>query len=185
ATSKPYFVPITIDFYDEKQTQYTTTDYLGLKVSGDPSLNLLVSDVEPLLTPGKAARITIDLFNNGLGPAKFVQASLEADFFSLSNSSFFIGTIESDDFDTLILDGIVSSMIQPGDYPIRTTILYKNEFGDEKELVRDVMVHVYSPAEVPSANGDDGFPFWIIILILIAGGYWWFRMRKPKKMNGA
>lgn len=180
ASSKPYFVPITLDFYDENKTQFTSTDYLGLKVVGQPSLGLIVADIEPLLVPGKNSRLTIDLFNNGLGPAKFVQAKVSSNFFSIPTNEFFIGTVESDDFDSLVLDGTVASNTIPGEYPVNVFISYKNEFGEVTDMNRMVNVRVYAASEVPSANGKEDFPIWIIVIVVIALGYWWFKLRKPK-----
>lgn len=180
ATSRPYFIPVTLDFYDENKTQYTTTEYLGLKVVGQPSLGLIVADAEPLLTPGKMSRLTIDLFNNGLGPAKFVQARVSSNFFSIPTNEFFIGTIESDDFDSLVLDGVVAANTTAGDHPVNVMITYKNEFGETTVVDEIVNVHVYNASEVPSANGGNDFPLWIIVIVVLAAGYWWFKVRKPK-----
>ena len=121
-----------------------------------------------------------DLFNNGLGPAKFVRATVSSDFFSLPTRDFFIGTIESDDFDSLLLDGTVSSSVAPGEYPIDVVVGYKNEFGDPVSLTETVNVRVYAPGEVPSSSGEGGFPWWLVLLVIVGAGYWWFRMRKPK-----
>ncbi|MFH0969885.1 MAG: hypothetical protein V1776_00270 [Candidatus Diapherotrites archaeon] len=184
ASSKPYYVPVTIEYYDENKSLYTETSYLGLKVVGSPNLEAIVADAEPLLVPGGKSRLTIDLFNNGLGPAKFVQAQVDAGFFSIPSDAFFIGTIESDDFDSLLLDGIVSSSVSPGEYPVDVHIQYKNEFGDSFSFTKVVNVRVYSPGDVPSANGDNGFPIWIFLIVIVGIGYWWFKIRKKKNGNG-
>jgi hypothetical protein len=184
ATSKPYFVPVTLTYYDENKTSYSTTDYVGLKVVGGPNLEAIAADAEPLLVPGKPSRLTIDLFNNGLGPAKFVQARVQSDFFSIPTQDFFIGTIESDDFDSLVLDGVVSPSVAPGEYLVNVSLFYKNEFGDVTQIGKSVNVRVYSPSEVPSSNGENGFPLWIIAIVILGIGYWWFRLRKPTNGNG-
>ncbi|MEK6902271.1 MAG: CARDB domain-containing protein, partial [archaeon] len=130
AESQPYFIPVSFEFYDGEKTKSTSTDYIGIKIESSPILSTLVSDATPLLSPGKKSRVSVDLFNQGLGPAKFVTVSVSSDSFIISQKDFFIGTIESDDFDTIILDGTVPSSVAPGDYSLTLNISYKNEFGD-------------------------------------------------------
>ncbi len=177
--SKPTFVPITLTYYDSNKTQYTSTDFIGLKVSAEPILNVLTAEAEPLLVPGKLSRLAIDVYNVGLGPAKFVTASVQVDFLAAPQKQFFIGTIESDDFDTLFLDGVVSSSISPGDHPVTVTITAKNEYGDPITVTQILNAKVYS-SSAANGNGSEGFPLWIIVLVLVVIGYWWFKMRKPK-----
>lgn len=180
AVSKPYFLPISVDYYDSSKIQYTGTDYLGLKVLGSPEIGLLLAEAVPFLVPGKSTQITIDLFNTGLGPAKFITASVDSSFLSVPTNKFFIGTIESDDFDSIILDAIVSSSISVGDHDIKVTLLYKNEYGDPMVKEYAVPVHVYSPSDVPNGNGGgDNLPL-IVGLVVLGGLVWWFRFRKPK-----
>lgn len=179
AISKPYFVPVTLEYYDSNKTLYTSTDYIGLKVSGEPELGLLLSETTPLPSPGKESRIVLDIFNTGLGPAKFITASVDADFLSFSPTQSFIGTIESDDFDSIILDAVVLPSTQSGEHMVNVTLSYKNEFGDPAIFTQAVPIRVYNASEIPNGNG--GFDFtWIILLALIGGGYWWFKLRKPK-----
>jgi hypothetical protein len=182
AVSKPYFLPVSVDYYDSSKTEYTGTDYLGLKVLGKPQLGLLLSEADPLPVPGKPSKITIDMFNTGLGPAKFITAKVNADFISIPTNEFFIGTIESDDFDSIVLDSVVSSSVSPGDRTISVVLDYKNEFGDPETKSYSVPIHVYSASEVPDGNG--GFDFTLLLIaVVIAGAVWWFKFRKPKKKS--
>ncbi len=182
AESKPTFVPVTLDYVDSSKIEYTSTDYLGLKVTSEPSLDAIVSDSVPVLVPGKTSRLSVDLFNQGLGPAKFVTATITSDFFTAPQMEYFIGTIESDDFDTIILDATVSSSISPGEYPLTIVVRAKNEYGDPISFTKTINATVYG--SVPSANGGDSPLPMIVILAIIVLGVWWFRFRKPKNGNG-
>lgn len=182
AESTPTFVPVTLDYTDSSKTEYTSTDYMGLKVSAEPVLDAIVSDAVPLLVPGKTSKLTIDLFNQGLGPAKFVTVNVSADFLGAPQKEFFIGTIESDDFDSVILDATVSPSLSPGDYPIVITVFAKNEYGDPIPFTKTLTATVY--ASVPNGNGGDSPLGLIIVLAIIAVGVWWFRFRKPSVKNG-
>lgn len=184
ATSQPYFIPVSFEFFNGEKTKSTSTDYIGLKVEASPVLSMLVSDYTPLLSPGNKSRVSIDLFNQGLGPAKFVTVSVSSDAFIITQKDFFIGTIESDDFDTILLDGSVASSVAPGDYPIHMKVSYKNEFGDPYVIDRDVMVHVYSASDIATEDGADSPLPLIVGIIIVLGLVWWFRFRKPKNGNG-
>lgn len=184
ATSKPYFVPVTLDYYDSNRSAFTTTDYLGLKVSGEPELNAYPADATPLPQPGKMSRVSIDIFNTGLGPAKFVTAYVQSDVFVSSQSDYFIGTIESDDFDTIIMDATVASSVAPGMYPVNVTINYKNEYGDVHSFTKVVNMKVYSSSEA-SSDGGSSSPLPLIVgILIVAGLVWWFRFRKPQTGKG-
>lgn len=181
AESKPTFVPITLEYYDSAKNAYESTDYLGLKVTSEPALDAIYADSAPVLVPGKISKLTIDLFNQGLGPAKFVTAVLSGENFSFDQTEFFIGTIESDDFDSVIVNATPSSSLAPGDYPVELRVSAKNEYGDPITFTKTLSVPVY--ASVPNGNGGDS-PIGIIVLVLLAAvAIWWFRFRKPK--NGA
>ncbi len=184
ATSKAYFVPVTIDYYDSNHSVYSSTDYIGLKVSGEPELNAYPSDATPLPQAGKASRLSIDIFNTGLGPAKFVTASVSSDVFTSNQSDYFIGTIESDDFDTIIIDSLVSSSVSPGMYPVSVIINYKNEYGDVQSFTKEVQMKVYSSGEANGGNGDSSPLPLIVGILVVAGLIWWFRFRKPANGKG-
>ncbi|MBM3282379.1 MAG: hypothetical protein FJY86_03505 [Candidatus Diapherotrites archaeon] len=181
AESKPTFVPITLDYLDSAKNTYESTDYLGLKVSAEPLLDAIYADASPVLVPGKTSKLSIDLFNQGLGPAKFAVASIASDDFTFDQSQFFIGTIESDDFDSIIVNATPKSGVSAGEHSIRVSVLAKNEYGNPLTLVKEVAVPVF--ASVPNGNGGDS-PLGLIVLLVLAGvAVWWFRFRKPK--NGA
>ncbi len=182
AESTPTFIPVTLDYTDSAKTEYTSTDYIGLKVSSEPALDAIIADAEPVLVPGQMSRLSIDLFNQGLGPAKFVTATISSDFFSAPQLEYFIGTIESDDFDTITLDATVSSSIAPGEYPLKIVVRAKNEYGDPITFTKTISATVYS--SIPNGNGGDSPLPLIIIALIIILGVWWFRFRKPKNGNG-
>lgn len=181
AESKPTFVPVTLDYTDSAKTEYTSTDYIGLKVTSEPILDVIIADAEPVLVPGSTSKLTIDLFNQGLGPAKFVTVSVSSSFFTAPQTEFFIGTIESDDFDSIILDASVLPNTPLGENSFTVTVSATNEYGDPITFTKNLSASVYG--SVPNGNGGDSPLGIIFILALIGLGVWWFRFRKPK--NGA
>ncbi len=181
AESKPTFVPVTLDYTDSAKTEYTSTDYIGLKVTSEPILDAIVADAEPVLVPGSTSKLTIDLFNQGLGPAKFVTVSVSSSFFTAPQTEFFIGTIESDDFDSVILDASIIPGTALGENSFVVKVSATNEYGDPISFTKTLSTSVYG--SVPNGNGGDSPLGIIFVLALIGFGVWWFRFRKPK--NGA
>ena len=109
---------------------------------------------------------------------------MSSDVFVSSQSDYFIGTIESDDFDTIVIDSIVSSSASPGIHPLSVTVNYKNEYGDVQSFTKELQMKVYSSSEANSGNGDS-FPLPLIVGILVVGGLiWWFRFRKQGNGKG-
>ena len=179
ATSKPYFVPITMSFYDSNKTDYASTDYIGLKVNADAHLGVSVAKYDVAPVPGGAATVTIDMFNTGLGAAKLLEAHAEVAWMDLSKKDFFIGTIESDDFDSITLQGKVAPSISPGLHDAKITLIFQNAFGDKQTIEQVVPIRVFSPSELAQQNGDS-FPLPLVIaVIVIIVGVWYFRFRKP------
>ncbi len=184
ATSKPYFIPITMSFYDSNKTSYSSTDYVGLKVVSAAQLGITVAKYDVFPIPGEVATVTIDLFNTGLGAAKLLEAHAETDWMDLSKKDFFIGTIESDDFDSITLQGKVSAAVSPGLHDAKITLVFQNAFGDKQVVEKMIPIRVFSSSELAQQNGD-AFPLpWVIAAIVLIVGVWYFRFRKPANGKG-
>src|SRR3989344_471333 len=171
--SKAYFIPIEIKFQDENKNEFSQDEFVGLKVSDEPELGVVISDTIPLPFPGGSTEITIDLYNNGVGRAKFLVAKIDSDFFEMRQNEYFIGSLESDDFDSLTLEGKIKSDAQPGDHMLKLSLVYKNDFGDEKVFEKDLPVKIYSAEEI-SAQGEQGNPLFLVIIILVIAGVGFF-----------
>ncbi len=182
ASSKAYFVPVTLEFYDSAKNKTSNSDLIGLKVIGNPFLDAYLSNAKPLPLAGQKTRLTIDIYNSGLGPSKFTTVFVSSDFFAPIQGLFFIGTIESDDFDSVVLDGVMSPALQPGTYPLDVKIDFKNEFGETQSVSKQVSVKVYAPSEIASENGNNSNIPLIAGIILVVGLVYWFGFR-PKNGN--
>ncbi len=184
ASSKASFVPIKMSFYDSNKTLHAQTDYIGLKVSAEPELGVSVAEYSVPPVSGKVGKVIVDMFNTGLGAAKFLSVQVKADWIDLSKKDFFIGTVESDDFDSITLEGKVSDSVSPGMQTAVVTLTYQNAFGDVQTVEKSVPVRIFSTSEVATQNGN-GFPLvQVIIVILVVVGIWYFRFRKPVNGNG-
>lgn len=183
ATPKAYFVPVSLEFYDENKTKYTQTDYIGIKVFNDAELGASVSEVKPLLAAGQDSKISVDIFNTGLGTAKYLVVKAKTDFASLKQGEFFIGSLESDDSDTVSLDAHVASNENTGTHFAEITMVYKNQYGEEQTVVKKLPVVLYTPAEIAKQSQQES-PMLLYLGLIVAAGiivYWLLKKRRKKK----
>jgi hypothetical protein len=180
AQSKAYFIPIKIDYFDFNKTKLSDTQYLGIKVLSNAEIGASIVDIKPLLSPGQKSTITINIFNSGLGTAKYLDIKAKPDFDSMITEEFYIGSLESDDSDTIKMDVMTNKNISPGEHNINLQITYKNQFGDVSKTEKTLKVKVYTPEEA-AKNSSGGLPILPIAIVLVVSalGYW-FVIRKKK-----
>jgi len=156
AETMGHYIPIQINFLDSNRTAYTSTGYIGLKVEDDPELGATVSDITQVLSPGVTTEITIDIYNTGAGTAHDLLVSTDSNLISAKQSEFYIGSLDSDNFDSVVLKGTVSSASKPGMYPIVLSLSYKNAFGETTTVQKTVNVQIYSAEAAAAQSGADG-----------------------------
>ncbi len=147
AEQKTYTLPITINFKDANAVEYSITSYIGVQVIQDPELDAVVSDVMPPAYPGGKSEVTIDLFNIGIGTAKYVVAELETDAGTIIQEKTFIGTLEADDFDSFkITVKLRPDLDISEEQTINMRLTYKNQYGEQKEFEKTLVLPVNSAA---------------------------------------
>ncbi|MBN1941466.1 MAG: hypothetical protein JW772_04770 [Candidatus Diapherotrites archaeon] len=153
ASLKTYMLPVTVEFKDEEDTEYTETRYIGLKLVQDAELETAIGTVSPKAFPGGTSEISFDLFNTGIGPAKFVVANVSTDAGIFANERIFIGTLEADDFDAFKVELNVNPETVPGEYPIHVVLEFKNQYGESEKLEKDLILTVVSTADAQQDMG--------------------------------
>lgn len=153
AEQKTYMIPIKLKYKDANLTSYTQTAYIGLKVGQEPELDAVISEVAPVAFPGGTSQITIDLFNVGIGTAKYVVAELDTEAGKISQEKTFIGTLEADDFDSFKTSISIKPNLKPDQMvPAKLTLKYKNQFGEERTTEKELMLRIGSAEEAQGAN---------------------------------
>lgn len=180
AGEKAYFIPVKIDFYDDNKTKYTDTQYIGVKVTSPAQVGVSLVDAKPDLVPGQKSAVTVEIYNTGIGTAKYMTAKATSDVGTIKQGEYFIGSLDSDDSDTIKLDVSAGRDLQPGKHYIDLEIKYKDGFGEEYAVQKRLDAVVYSPSEVPKQ--DSGFPIVpvVLVLIVLGAGYWFFVRKKSK-----
>ncbi len=99
-----YKIPYTIAYKDNNGTREQKGTF-GITVSGNPSLSVSVSTQNPVI--GQKGNIDVRIVNKGFADARFVTVRVTGNgLTTLSEDDTYIGTIESDDFETITLDVI-------------------------------------------------------------------------------
>jgi len=181
AELKIHTVPVTLKYKDGNSNNISETEYIGVKVTQNAELEAVVSDQVPLAVPGSASELKIDLFNAGVGSAKYVIAELSSDAGEFDNRKVFIGTLEADDFDSFKADIKVGGATEPGMHTLNLKLSYKDQFGAPEVIEIPLELKIYSPGEAGSGGGID---FWFLVVVAIAlffGGRWAYGKYVKKK----
>lgn len=183
AELKAYTVPVTLEYKDGNGTTNTEIEYIGLRVIQDAEIDAIVNSATPLAMPGGTSEIKIDLFNAGIGSAKYIIAELSSTAGEFESKKVFVGTMEADDFDSFRIDMQINKDLQPGNHTITLKLTYKDQFGENKEVVKELDFKVYSVGEVQAKDGG-GIDIWfavVVLIVLFFAGRWIYRKYIKKK----
>ncbi|MAG22299.1 MAG: hypothetical protein CL943_03275 [Candidatus Diapherotrites archaeon] len=169
AEQKTYMIPIKVKYKDANGTSFESTTYIGLKVGQEPELDAVVSEISPTAFPGGTSEISVDLFNVGIGTAKYVVAELATETGYLDQEKVFIGTLEADDFDSFKVNLSVKPTINTSEeQTVNVLFKYKNQYGEDKELLKELKLEVLSIGEQQARSGAGDPVSMVIGLIALA-----------------
>lgn len=105
AESKAYRVPVTVNFEDAAGTKYSLKDVVGLQVGAEPRLDVQLES-STLLRPNTLGKVSLKLVNSGTEEVKYLSVRLldSPAYQSAGANRFYVGTVASDDFETLDFD---------------------------------------------------------------------------------
>ena len=179
-----YKVPISLHYLDELGKGYSINATIGLTIGAVPDLSITLDDSE-IFESGKAGEIVIKVVNKGLTDVKFmnIQLAESDDYRILSTDEFYLGNIDSDDFETAEYNLFIEkSRIKQVKLPL--VLEYKdannNEFKDRIEL----KLSLYSASEAKKFGLTTSNRFvgiFIIIIVVVAGLFYYRKYKKKKK----
>ncbi len=183
AESKAYRVPVTVNFEDAAGTTYSFKDVVGLQVGAEPRLDVQL-DASNLLRPHALGKVTLKLVNSGSEEVKYLSVRLSdsAVYQSAGSNRYYVGTVASDDFETLDFDVFALK-----DDPVLEVAL---EFRDSNNQLYQKQVQI----AVPTYTEDEISRFqlepksetnWLLIIVALAAlafvGRWaWNKWGKRK-----
>jgi hypothetical protein len=170
-----YSIPYKIT-YEEDGDDITQSGTIGIVVSAEPDLDIIIDSPNPIV--GAQTELNVRVVNKGLADARFVYLYLESeDLTMLSQSSEYIGTIESDDFETANFDVIYNNRFSS----LNLKIVYKDFENQEKEITRTASVRAYTNNEAVEKGilkrSNAGIYVGIVILLLVL----WIVIRTIRK----
>jgi hypothetical protein len=171
-----YEIPYTLT-YLINNTLKSKKGSFSLTVEGNPELVYSTSLETPVV--GQTGKITLKIVNKGFGDAKFVSVTINPNGYTLlSDQENYIGTISSDDFETISLDVIFKSQ--------NPTLNAQIEYKDfDNQLIKkniNLPLEIYSKESaielgIIQRSYTIYYAFAIIVLFLI----WIIRRRIKKK----
>lgn len=179
AKAGTYQIPYTLN-YNINGTQIKRGTF-ALTVEANPELTYSISTDSPIV--GNKGKIILNIVNQGLGEAKFVNVLLIPDGYTLlSGKNVYLGTINSDDSQSESFNVIFNKP----DPVLTAQITYKNFNNQLMTKIINLPVNVYSKNEALSLGiiQPNNTPFYIISLGLIFGSWMIVRkIRKKKRLN--
>ncbi|MDO8625528.1 MAG: hypothetical protein Q7R47_05575 [Candidatus Diapherotrites archaeon] len=189
AEQKTYLVPIQIKYQDENRSDFSVTRYIGMRIQAQPELDTyLTYDAKAKPYPGGTVEVTVNLFNRGTGSAKniVVEAKENPLLDITTEKKVFIGTLDSDDFDSFKFTAHVADSVKAGE-PIPLTIRfdYKNENNETKTLEIIAPLTVFDATTAKTDGQSEGISLFTIVLalILVVAAYFGYQRFFGKK-NG-
>jgi hypothetical protein len=186
AKSGIYKIPIVVNYVEEGGAKFKNS-LISIVVNSEPVIGVSVED--KLLLKGKESGILIEVTNKGLSDAKFVEVEIlsSGDFDVFGSKSFYIGDIDSDDFDAvkfnIYFEEDASDKIN---LPIR--VIYKDGLNEAYSENFNVLVNVYSRDEAIELGliekSRTGLYFGVVVvLVIVYFGYKKFKKRKKLEIE--
>ncbi len=179
-----YAIPYTLT-YEINNQQKTRTGTLGIKVKADPDLSFSLSTENPVLN--QKGQLTLKIVNKGFFDARFVSLKiLPIGLTLLSEDEVYIGTVDSDDFETASFDVIFTSQ-----NPVFRAIVEYKDFDNQLKITNiNLPIKVYTREKAIELGiiKQNNTPLYIeiiiaIILIWILWRVWKRRARMKKSIR--
>jgi hypothetical protein len=179
-----YKIPYVITYSLDNQV-FTKQGTIGVTVNADPELSFSISTQTPIIN--QKDKLTLKIVNTGFANAKFLSLKLVPSGFTLlSESDIYIGSVDSDDFETATFDVIYSSA-----KPTFSAIInYKNFENTPLTKTINLPIKVYSKQEAINLgiSQKNNTPIIIAIIITLIFTYILYRtirkaIRKSRRNN--
>ncbi len=169
ATPNIYKVPVVLTFYDELGTEYTQSDLIGLKIGSPPSLDANLEE-NTLKKEGDKGTVSLKFVNKGITDVKFLSVQLKetSQYEILSPEKFYIGNLDSDDyeiaeFEIEMKEGIDGEIRMPVVYDYKDPLNKRYSYNTEFDF------RIYSKEEASKRGIGQGTSSTNIIVIAVIG----------------
>ena len=171
AEPKSYKIPLTITYKDATGASYSLEDTVGVVLSAQPMIDAYVEE-SSILRDNTGGTILVKIVNRGLSEAKFLNVKiLPTGVVSAEPEIFYVGSLDSDDFDTLEYRVFVKGA--NAKYAVLPLELsFRDANNREYTENSSVSIRLYSEEEIATLGLEPsvGFP-WLIVVIVLAGAF--------------
>jgi len=179
ALAKNYPVAIEIKYQDaENAEQASVIRNVGVKVKSNIQLRAFISAYSGDLAEKTKGTFTITIANTGPSDAQFLFLKVLSDE-EISPKEVYIGTLDSEKYDTVDLDIIPS---KAGKVPILVQLSYKDQYNSESAIEETLQANVMTLEAYSQANKASPIGTYALVVIAILVVYYFIR-RKHKKQQ--
>lgn len=169
-TQTSYPLPLTVRYTTNSGEQTITRD-IGVKINDNPKMVLNIINLgennNNKLYIGNKEKIELEIYNVGNIDAEAVYAEMTSTI-SLEQPKYFVGSIEKDNYDSVVLEFNTKTDIKPGSYPVQLIIKYKDASLKEQEITKGITVEVVkNPKNKSIFSGIFSFFIGIIVFVII------------------
>jgi len=166
AKSKPYKIPLSINYFDELGKNYTKTILVGVVVGAEPELGIDV-DRSTIYDTKTSGDVTIKFINKGVSDIKFLYVTMKpSEFYEiLSSERVYVGNIDSDDYETADFKLYVK---KAKDGKIKIPLLIEYYDSNNKKYVKEEIVElkIISKRKLGLESGSSLTTIYITIIII-------------------
>lgn len=176
---KTYKIPVYINYSDMSGERYSITDIIGVTVEDRPSI-MTILESSNKISQGENSGVDIKFVNKGFGAVKYMTVEIikTSDFEILGSKSYYLGNIESDDYENVEFN--IKPNKKAGSITIPLIIKYTDSMNNEFSLDEEIELSIMTAEELKAQNGSGGFLPFLIIGLLLVGGFFYFRHKKRK-----
>ncbi|MBI2133480.1 hypothetical protein HYU11_02245 [Candidatus Woesearchaeota archaeon] len=174
-------IPVKISYSNQLGKNFSRDDLISLTVGGKPILSAIISD-QDVLRKGGTGKFTIQVVNSGLIGAKLATLELHesGDSDILSPSKIYMGTIDSDDFDTASIRIYVDS----DQVKIPAVLTYRDSNNNEYSQEFSLEPKIYSSDQINSYGmGSTSVVGIVIAASVVVAGFLIYRKFFRKEQN--
>ncbi len=168
--------------YEEDNDERKQSGTIGIVVSAEPELEIVAEIQNPII--GQTGKLNIRVVNKGLADARFVSLSVESeDITILSEKSEYIGTIESDDFESTSFDVAYNKKLSR----ILVNVEYKDFDNNKQTMSTSIPLRAYTRNEAIErgilAKSNTTFYVVSIVILLIVWVLFRFIRKRRKRLK--
>ncbi|MBS3081726.1 hypothetical protein J4416_02170 [Candidatus Pacearchaeota archaeon] len=166
--------------YEENNIKREQKGTLGIVVAAEPDIDVFIEAQNPIV--GQIGKLNIRIVNKGLADARFVSLFIDSeDVTFLSEKSEYIGTIDSDDFESTSFD-----VIYNGRLPLISTRVEYKDFDNQNQKIsisNSLRVYTLEEAIEKGILKKNNATLYVAIILFVLLVWILFRIvRKRRKM---